>query len=63
MSRIARAVVLALLVWMVVGISGCANPPWPFRPSLTTETGTYSEFPESMYHTPHVHGQPDPDDG
>ena len=62
MSRIARAVVLALFASIVLGISGCANP-WPLRPSLTTWTGTYAEYPESMYTTPHDHGQGNPSDG
>ncbi len=62
MLRIARAVALACLVATGLGISGCANP-WPLRPSLTTWTGTYAEFPESVYNTPHDHGQGDPGDG
>ena len=50
MSRIARAVMLALLVSAILGSSGCIH----------TWTGTYAEYPQSAYDKPPVHGQPDP---
>ena len=45
-----------------LGLRQSALAP-PGRRSIHTWTGTYAEFPESVYNTPHVHGQPDPDDG
>jgi hypothetical protein len=65
MSRIARAVVLALLFSAGLGASGCASPrahPWMppgLRPPIHTWTGTYAEYPQSMYDSPHQpQGQP-----
>jgi hypothetical protein len=69
MSRIARAVALALLCSAALGSSGCVAPrahPWRppgFRPPIHTWTGTYAEYPPSMYDTPHIHGQGNPSDG
>ena len=63
MSRIARAVVLALLFATALGVSGCAYPrphPWAFHYPIHTMTGTYQEFPPAAYNTPHEHGQPNP---
>jgi hypothetical protein len=68
MSRIARAVVLALLCATALGSSGCVAPrahPWRppgFRPPIHTWTRTYGEFPPSL-DAPHEHGQSDPSDG
>ncbi len=53
MSRIARAVMLALLASAILGSSGCIH----------TWTGTYAEFPDAAYDKPHVHVQGDPGDG
>jgi hypothetical protein len=63
MSRIARAIVLALFVSIAVGISGCAHPEgWP-RPPIHTWTQTYADFPPSVNDTPHDHIQGQPSDG
>jgi hypothetical protein len=53
MTRIIRAVVLMLIVSAALVSSGC----------LHTWTGTYAEYPDSMYQKPHVHGQDNPNDG
>jgi hypothetical protein len=53
MTRIARAVALALLVVSVLGSSGCIH----------TWTGTYAEYPPTLYDNPHVPHQGDPSDG
>ena len=54
MTRIARAVALALLVSAALGSSGCIH----------TMTETYAEFPPSVYdNQPHVHVQGNPTDG
>jgi hypothetical protein len=65
MSRIARAVVLTFLLSAILGASGCAAPrahPWlppGCRPPIHTWTGTYAEYPESIYTQPHqVQGNP-----
>jgi hypothetical protein len=65
MSRIARAVVLASLFSAILGASGCVGPrahPWQppgFRPPIHTWTGTYAEYPQSIYDAPHqVQGNP-----
>jgi hypothetical protein len=50
MSRMARAVMLALLASAILGASGCIH----------TLTGTYEEYPEAAYSKPPVHRQPDP---
>ena len=63
MSRIARAVVLALLFATALGVAGCAYPrahPWNFHYPIHTMAYTYQEFPPAAYNTPHEHGQPDP---
>lgn len=52
MSRMARAVMLALLGAVILGSSGCIH----------TWTGTYAEYPDSAYTKPHVHVQGDPDE-
>jgi hypothetical protein len=63
MSRIARAIVLTLLVSTALGISGCAHPEgWP-RPWIHTWTQTYADFPPSVNDTPHVPIQGNPSDG
>jgi hypothetical protein len=63
MSRIARAIVLALLCSTVMGISGCAHPEgWP-RPWIHTWTQTYDEFPPSVNDPPQDHRQGNPSDG
>ena len=54
MSRIACAVVLALLVSAALGSSGCIH----------TWTETYSDFPPAAFDKqPHAHVQADPNDG
>jgi hypothetical protein len=53
MTRIARAVVLALLVSAVLGSSGCIH----------TWTETYADFPPSINSKPPAHVQGDPNDG
>jgi hypothetical protein len=53
MSRLARAVAVALLITTVLGISGCIH----------TWAQTHAEFPPSVYNTPHTHGQPNPPEG
>ena len=53
MTRIARAVVLALLVSAALGSSGCIH----------TMTETYAEFPPSINHTPPAPVQGNPSDG
>ena len=68
MSRIARAVVVALLSAAAMGSSGCASPrahPWRppgFRPPIHTWTSTYGEFPPSI-DAPPGPGQGNPSDG
>jgi len=58
MSRIARAFVLTGLVSAALTASGCASPrahPWlppGCRPPIHTWTGTYAEYPPSMYGPP-----------
>ena len=59
MTRIARAVVIGLLLMAVLGTSGCG---W-VRPSLHTWTGTYADFPPAVYDTPPTHHQGNPSDG
>ncbi len=52
MSRISRAVAAFLLVLSIAGVSGCILHTW---------TGTYQEYPESVYTNPHTHqGDPEP---
>ena len=54
MTRIARAVLLALLVSAALGSSGCIH----------TWAETYAEFPPAVFDKkPHVHVQGDPSDG
>ena len=53
MSRMTRALLLAMLVSAILSSSGCIH----------TWTGTYAEYPDSAYDKPHVHGQADPNDG
>ena len=53
MSRFARALALALLVFAVLGSSGCIH----------TWTGTYAEYPPDIYGNPHVPRQGNPSDG
>jgi hypothetical protein len=53
MSRMTRALLLAMLVSAILSSSGCIH----------TWTGTYAEYPDSAYDTPHVHVQGDPHDG
>jgi hypothetical protein len=53
MAKIARVVALALLVLAVWGSSGCIH----------TWTGTYAEYPPSLYDDSHVAHQGNPSDG
>jgi hypothetical protein len=54
MSRIARALVVALLISAAMTSSGCIH----------TWTETYAEFPpEALGDKPHMHVQGDPSDG
>ncbi|MGP0068094.1 MAG: hypothetical protein ACLQGP_31420 [Isosphaeraceae bacterium] len=50
MSRMARALLLALLGSVILGSSGCIH----------TWTGTYAEYPDSAYTKPHEHVQGNP---
>jgi hypothetical protein len=68
MTRIARAVVLALLTAAALGSSGCVGPrAHPWRPPgcrlpIHTWTQTYADFPPSI-NDPHGPGQGQPGDG
>jgi hypothetical protein len=53
MTRLARASALVLLVFTFIGSSGCIH----------TWTGTYAEYPESIYGSPHNSSQGNPTDG
>lgn len=53
MSRIARAVVLALLITTALATTGC----------LHTWTGTHQEWPPSVNDPPREHQQGNPSDG
>ena len=53
MTRLARASGLVLLVLSFIGFSGCIH----------TWTGTYAEYPQNIYGSPHVSSQGDPSDG
>jgi len=59
MTRIARAVVMALLVGAALGTSGCG---WS-RGLIHTWTGTYAEYPPSVYDTHPAPPQGNPSDG
>jgi hypothetical protein len=53
MTRIARTIVMALLVSAVLGSSGCIH----------TWTGTYAEYPTSLYDPHPAPPQGQPSDG
>jgi hypothetical protein len=53
MTRIARAIVMVLLLGTVLGSSGC----------ITVWTETYAEFPPSFDETPPAPPQGNPSDG
>jgi hypothetical protein len=53
MTRIARTIVMALVVGAVLGSSGCIH----------TWTETYAEFPPTIHDTPPLPPQGNPSDG